>query len=97
MLPAESGLTYVGHGAVLVELAGLRLLTDPLLGSGILHVRRQVEAPSIENLRALDAILISHAHHDHLDLRSLRRLAPDCPLIVPRGCASAVRRGGASD
>jgi L-ascorbate metabolism protein UlaG (beta-lactamase superfamily) len=94
--PAESGLTYVGHATVLAELAGVRLLTDPLLG-GILHVRRQVGAPSVENLAALDAILISHAHHDHLDLRSLRRLAPGCRMIVPRGCAPAARRSGAGE
>jgi L-ascorbate metabolism protein UlaG (beta-lactamase superfamily) len=90
-----SGLTYVGHATVLIQLAGRRLLTDPLLGAGILHVRRQVPVPELDELRSLDAILISHAHRDHLDHRSLRRLAAECPVIVPRGCASAVRRGGA--
>ena len=97
MLPAEGGLTYVGHATVLVELAGLRLLTDPLLGGGILHVRRQVQSPSIDDLRPLDAILVSHAHYDHLDLRSLRALRADCPVIVPRGCGSALRRVGATE
>ena len=95
MPPAECGITYIGHATVLTELAGLRLLTDPLLGAGILHVRRRVQVPSIQDLRPLDAILISHAHHDHLDPRSLRLLATDCPVIVPRGCASIARRGGA--
>lgn len=82
---------------MLVELAGTRLLTDPLLGPGILHVRRQVPAPAVDDLRPLDAILISHAHRDHLDHRSLRILAGECPVIVPRGCAGAVRRGGARE
>jgi L-ascorbate metabolism protein UlaG (beta-lactamase superfamily) len=82
---------------VLIELAGTRVLTDPLLGPGILHVRRQVPAPAIEDLRPLDAILISHAHRDHLDHRSLRMLAGDCPVIVPRGCAGTARRGGARE
>ncbi len=95
MRPEESGLTYVGHATVLAELAGLRLLTDPLLGGGILHVRRRVPPPAIDDLRPLGAILISHAHHDHLDQRSLRALAGECPVIVPRGCASATRRSGA--
>ena len=89
------GLTYVGHATVLAELAGLRLLTDPLLGAGILHVRRRVPPPVIGDLRPLDAILISHAHHDHLDHRSLRLLAGECPVIVPRGSAANARRGGA--
>jgi L-ascorbate metabolism protein UlaG (beta-lactamase superfamily) len=93
-MPEWDGLTYVGHATVLAELAGLRLLTDPLLGGGILHVRRRVPGPVIEDLRGLDAILISHAHRDHLDLASLRRLGGECPAIVPRGCAGTVRRGG---
>jgi L-ascorbate metabolism protein UlaG (beta-lactamase superfamily) len=91
----QSGLTYVGHATVLAELASLRILTDPLLGRGILHVRRRVPAPAIQDLRPLDAILISHAHRDHLDHASLRLLAGECPAIVPRGCSRAARRGGA--
>ena len=90
-----SALTYVGHATVLAELGGVRLLTDPLLSAGILHVRRRVPSPVIEDLRPLDAILISHTHHDHLDRRSLRALAEECPVIVPRGCAPIARRMGA--
>jgi L-ascorbate metabolism protein UlaG (beta-lactamase superfamily) len=91
-------LTYVGHATVLIQLAGMRLLTDPLLGGGILHVRRRVPAPVLDDLHELDAILISHAHRDHLDHPSLRALhAGRCPVIVPRGCASVVRRGGRED
>jgi len=96
-MPGRGGLTYVGHATVLVELAGHRLLTDPLLGGGILHVRRRVSAPAIEDLQGLDAILISHAHRDHLDLASLRRLGDQCPAIVPRGCAPTARRGGVTE
>jgi L-ascorbate metabolism protein UlaG (beta-lactamase superfamily) len=93
----EDAVTYVGHATVLIELAGSRFLTDPLLGGGILHVRRRVPAPDASELGALTAILVSHAHHDHLDRRSLERLAADCPVIVPRGCASVARRCGARE
>jgi L-ascorbate metabolism protein UlaG (beta-lactamase superfamily) len=93
----EDGLTYVGHATVLAELGGARLLTDPLLGAGILHVRRRVPPPVVEDLEPLTAILISHAHRDHLDHGSLRRLPADCPLIVPRGSGATARRGGARD
>ena len=68
-------LTYVGHSTVLVEQGGLRLLTDPLLRAGIAHVRRRVPMPELDALRELDAVLISHAHADHLDLASPRLLA----------------------
>lgn len=91
---SDSALTYVGHATVLIQLPGVRLLTDPLLG-GVLHVRRRVPAPAIRNLQPLDAILISHAHRDHLDHNSLRRLSGRCPVIVPRGSAPAARRAGA--
>jgi L-ascorbate metabolism protein UlaG (beta-lactamase superfamily) len=94
---ANGVLTYVGHATVLIQLAGMRLLTDPLLGGGILHVRRRVPAPAVDDLRGVDAILISHAHLDHLDHRSLRLLAGRCPVVVPRGSASAVRRDWAPD
>jgi L-ascorbate metabolism protein UlaG (beta-lactamase superfamily) len=93
----EGGLTYVGHATVLAELADARLLTDPLLGAGILHVRRRVPAPVVEDLGPLTAVLISHAHRDHLDHRSLRRLPSECPLIVPAGSAATVRKGGARE
>ncbi len=97
MRPDETAVTYVGHATVLAELAGLRLLTDPLLAAGILHVRRRVPMPVIEDLRPLDAILISHAHYDHLHHASLRRLAGSWPVIVPRGCAGTARHGGAQE
>jgi L-ascorbate metabolism protein UlaG (beta-lactamase superfamily) len=90
----EGRLRYVGHATTLVQLAGLRLLTDPLLRRGIGHVRRRVPVPAIDDLLPLDAILISHAHADHLDRRSLRLVAGDWPVIAPRGCARILRRAG---
>ena len=95
--PGRSELTYVGHATVLIQLAATRFLTDPLLGDGILHVRRRAAVPDLSELASLDAILISHAHRDHLDQPSLRRLAGHCPVIVPRGGAQAVRSAGAHD
>ena len=89
----EDGITYVGHATVLAELSDARVLTDPLLGAGILHVRRRVPEPVVEELGPITAILISHAHRDHLDHRSLRRLPAECPLIVPRGCGATIRKG----
>jgi L-ascorbate metabolism protein UlaG (beta-lactamase superfamily) len=87
-------LTYVGHATVLVELAGARLLTDPLLRARIVHVRRRVPVPALEPLRDLDAVLISHAHADHLDVPSLRALGHTGPVVAPPGSARARRRAG---
>jgi L-ascorbate metabolism protein UlaG (beta-lactamase superfamily) len=90
----EDRLTYVGHATVLLEQGGARMLTDPLVRSGIAHVRRRVPVPDLEELRELDAILISHAHADHLDIASLKRLEHRGPVVAPRGCAGMLVRAG---
>jgi L-ascorbate metabolism protein UlaG (beta-lactamase superfamily) len=87
-------LTYVGHATVLLELGGRRILTDPLLRSRLLHLRRVGARVDPAIAEGLDAILISHAHLDHLDARSLRRLPVGVPLVVPAGAARLARRVG---
>jgi L-ascorbate metabolism protein UlaG (beta-lactamase superfamily) len=94
---APGRLAYVGHATVLVEQEGVRLLTDPLLRGGIAHVRRRVAAPRLEALRDLDAVLISHAHADHLDVASLRMLRHRGPIIAPPGCARLLSRARAGE
>lgn len=84
-------VTYVGHATVLVELDGVRLLTDPVLRRRVLHLRRRGVA-SMDALRGLDAILVSHAHWDHLDVPSLTRLGRDVRIVLPRGAGRLVRR-----
>ena len=49
------------------------------------------------DLARLDAVLVSHAHHDHLDPSSLRQVARDCPVIAPTGCGALLRRSGIQD
>jgi L-ascorbate metabolism protein UlaG (beta-lactamase superfamily) len=85
-------LTWLGHATVLVELDGARFLTDPLLRRRVAHLRRRVPVPADPG--RLDAILISHPHHDHLDLPSLRRLDPAAPVVAPPGALGALRRTG---
>jgi L-ascorbate metabolism protein UlaG (beta-lactamase superfamily) len=80
-------IVYVGHATVLIELDGVRLLTDPVLGGWIGPLHRHGPPPRSEWVEGLDAVLISHLHRDHADPRSLRRIAGDVPLIVPAGTA----------
>jgi L-ascorbate metabolism protein UlaG (beta-lactamase superfamily) len=89
-------ITFVGHATVLVELAGVRLLTDPFLGSRLLHIRRHADPPARGIEAGLDAVLISHLHHDHLDFASLRRIGTSVPILVGHGGAGALRRRGFS-
>jgi L-ascorbate metabolism protein UlaG (beta-lactamase superfamily) len=85
-------VTYVGHASTLIEVDGTRLLTDPVLRPRIAHVRRIVAPPAPETGSHVDAILVSHAHHDHLDVPSLRRLGAEIPVIAPPGSAALLRR-----
>ncbi len=96
-MSAETGrITYVGHATVLVEVAAVRLLTDPVLRHRVAHLRRYSRPPALDRLGDLDAVLISHAHADHLDLPSLRRVAAGVPVIAPASCADWLRRHGIS-
>ena len=82
-------ITYVGHSTIAITLDGVTLVTDPLLRTRIGHLVRYA-SPAVP-VRA-DAVLISHAHQDHLDPPSLARLGRDTPLLVPAGVAGLLRR-----
>jgi L-ascorbate metabolism protein UlaG (beta-lactamase superfamily) len=84
-------LTYVGHATVVIDLDGVRLITDPVLRPRVLHLRRVTSVPA-EALRGLDAVLLSHAHWDHLDLPSLERLGKELPIVCPKGLSGLLRR-----
>lgn len=83
--PEHARLTFLGHSTVLIEVDDLRILTDPVLRDGLGPVRRQVRAVLPELFADLDAVFISHGHHDHLDPPSLRRIPGRPTVIVPRG------------
>jgi L-ascorbate metabolism protein UlaG (beta-lactamase superfamily) len=87
-------ITWVGHATVLIDLDGTRLLTDPVLRNRVAHLRARRDEPRVADLGRIDAVLLSHAHRDHLDVRSLKRLGGDVPVISARGAVGALRRRG---
>lgn len=80
-----ASLTYVGHATVLIELDGVRVLTDPVLRSRIGPLRREAPVPRGGSAGAPDLVLVSHLHRDHADLPSLRRLGRSTRLVCPAG------------
>lgn len=84
-------ITWLGHACVLIELDGVRLLTDPV-------VRRRVGplvriAPPAELPPDIDVVLISHLHADHLDLPALRQLT-GATIVAPAGSGRWLARQG---
>jgi L-ascorbate metabolism protein UlaG (beta-lactamase superfamily) len=76
---------------VLIELDGVRILTDPLLRRRVAMLRRSAPL-DLSGLEQIDAILVSHVHYDHLDLNSLRRLDRRATVVVPTGARDLLSR-----
>jgi L-ascorbate metabolism protein UlaG (beta-lactamase superfamily) len=97
--PAELGVTFIGHSSFLVQIAGSRLLIDPVFAERLIALRR-LRRPGvrIKDLPAIDVVLLSHAHMDHLNRPSLRRIvahnikvAGKAPIaVVPWGVEDLV-------
>jgi L-ascorbate metabolism protein UlaG (beta-lactamase superfamily) len=90
----DERLTWVGHATVLLELGGARLLTDPLLRARLGHLRRHGARPDPRVTEDIDAVLVSHVHLDHLDVRSLRSVARGARVVAPQGAGRLLRRIG---
>ncbi|HST20304.1 MAG TPA: MBL fold metallo-hydrolase [Blastocatellia bacterium] len=97
----ELTVAWLGHATVLMNFYGTWLLTDPALRSHVgvnllgitIGPRRLVEpALTIKELPPLDGILLSHAHMDHSDLGTLKRLPRQTHAVVQQGNGDLVRR-----
>lgn len=92
-------LTMIGHSTVLIEAAGCRILTDPFFGrfGNPAYARIQPPAMSPEELRAVDLVLVSHNHWDHVDRHFLRLLDRQVPVVAPAVSTWITRLKGAKN
>jgi L-ascorbate metabolism protein UlaG (beta-lactamase superfamily) len=86
-------VTWLGHSTVVIDLDGVRLLTDPLLHPHAGFLRRPWPTPLAQSWRDPDVVLLSHLHHDHAQLRSLRLLRGVPLMSAPLNAAWLRRRG----
>lgn len=71
----ELGVTFIGHSSFLIQIAGLTVLVDPVFARWLIVLRRlRNPGVRIERLPAIDAVLLTHAHMDHLNRPSLRKI-----------------------
>jgi L-ascorbate metabolism protein UlaG (beta-lactamase superfamily) len=87
-------ITFIGHATLLIEMQGLRVLTDPLLRDRVGAIVRKnipIDPTSFTNI---DVILLSHLHLDHFDPPSLRIVGETTPIIAPPGSIPHLHKKG---
>src|ERR1700683_3752646 len=98
-----SGLraTWLGHSTVLIEIDGLRVLTDPVWGPRASPSRIPAPKPfqpvpvSLKAMPPLDLVIVSHDHYDHLDYPTIRKLAKlDVPFVTSLGVGAHLESWG---
>ncbi len=101
--PPGSGLraTWLGHSTVLIEIDGLRVLTDPVWGpraspSRLIGPKRFQPVPvPLRALPPLDLVIVSHDHYDHLDYPTIRALAKrNVPFVTSLGVGAHLEAWG---
>ncbi|MFI5733731.1 MBL fold metallo-hydrolase [Kribbella sp. NPDC051587] len=92
-------VTRIGHACQLIEVAGLRVLTDPWFTQKATYYQGERVASTVADLGHLDAIVVTHEHYDHCDLDGLIAGGIDLgtPLIGPGTVATIARAKGFTD
>ena len=88
-------ITWIGHASFLVQTHNVNVLIDPIWSMWLKVIKRLKEPGfDIHHLPSIDFVLVTHAHFDHLDRRTLRAVAADQPIVVPVGVGNLVHRLG---
>ena len=92
--PWDLGVTFIGHSSFMVQIAGRKLLIDPVFAERLIALRRlRRPGVKIKDLPAIDLVLLSHAHMDHLNRPSLRRIVAHNNMVAGRAPIAVVPWG----
>ncbi len=84
-------ITWIGHASFLIQTARHNILIDPIWSNWLTVIRRLRRAGiALHDLPNIDLVLITHAHFDHLDRSSLRKVAERQPIVVPQNVGNLV-------
>jgi len=87
----QVGITWIGHASFLIQTPEHSVLIDPNWAKWLKVIKRLKEPGlAIHELPAIDLVLVSHAHFDHLDKKSLKAVASDQPIVVPENVGNLV-------
>ncbi|MDO4907851.1 MAG: MBL fold metallo-hydrolase [Neisseria sp.] len=99
----HGSIAWLGHATTLMQMGGKRVITDPVFYRAspvpfTVEPFAMSHTPQIAELPALDAVLISHDHYDHLDYRAIRELnGKTARFIVPLGVKAHLQKWGVAD
>ena len=80
----QIGVTWIGHASFLLQFGGHNILVDPNWARWLKVVKRlKMPGLHLHELPDIDLVLVTHAHFDHLDRKTLRQVAADQPIVVP--------------
>lgn len=97
-MTTELFVTRIGHSCHLIEIGGLRLLTDPWFSVRPTYDHGEAVAMSVAQLPDLDGVLVSHEHYDHCDLAALSEYRDlGVPLVAPATVEKMARGHGFTD
>ncbi|MFD0676826.1 MULTISPECIES: MBL fold metallo-hydrolase [unclassified Paenibacillus] len=90
---SKTTITWIGHSTFLIQMGKTNIITDPVYAN-TMGIRKRLTKPGIPftELPPIDIVLISHAHYDHLDFPTIKRIGRNAQYLLPIGLKSLFER-----
>ncbi|NHN32335.1 MBL fold metallo-hydrolase [Paenibacillus agricola] len=89
----KTTITWIGHSTFLIQIDNVNILTDPVYAK-MMGIKKRLTEPGIPfaDLPRIDVVLISHAHYDHLDFPTIKKIGRGARYLLPVGLKSLFMR-----